>query len=488
VSPGTVDDVSEAPVVRFAPSPTGFLHVGSAHSALANWLVARQAGGRFLLRIEDTDAERNRPELIENVLEMLRWLGLDWDGEPVHQSDRTDEHRAAAGELDAKGLAYWCDCTPDQVQARAKERGGPPGYDGHCRSRALGPGEGKALRFRVPDGRTGWTDLVRGPVSFDNAALEDFILVRSNGAPMFLLANSVDDADMGITHVIRGEDHVNGTPKYLMILRALARPEPTAFAHMPLLVNEGRKKLSKRRDDVSVADYRAEGILPEAMVNYLSLLGWGPPDGVEVRPVAEIVELYDVATVNPSPAFFDRKKLLHVNGEWIRRLVTDDFVARAAEFLPPGDRPLAALRSLAPLVQERVRTLAEVPAMIDFVWLDEPPIDEAAWDKVLGRGKVAAEVLGAALSELTSLGSTAGSTGEADGEWTADAISAAVERVAIAVGLVNAEGRPQMSKAQAPIRVATTGRAVGPPLWESLAVLGRERTLARLGAARERLG
>ncbi|HYI60529.1 MAG TPA: glutamate--tRNA ligase [Acidimicrobiales bacterium] len=489
-----------APIVRFAPSPTGYLHVGGAHSALANWMVARRSGGTFRLRIEDTDAERNRPELVENVLDMLRWLGLDWDGDPVHQSDRRDEHHRTALEMAERGLAYWCDCTTEQVQARAKERGGPPGYDGHCRDRELEPGEGRALRFRVPEGRTGWTDLVRGEVTFDNTSLEDFVLLRSNGSPVFLLVNALDDAAMGITHVIRGEDHVNGTPKYLMILRALGLPEPEAFAHMPLLVNESRKKLSKRRDDVSVADYRAEGFLPEAMVNYLALLGWGPPDGVEVRPVAEIVPLYDLAEVNPSPAFFDRRKLLHVNGEWIRGLDVDDFVARAAEFLPAGDEPLAALRALAPLVQERVKTLAEVPDLVDFLWLEEPDVDQAAWDKAMVRGRAAGEVLDGALAELRSLAATgdrdegAGATGTGDeaagptGGWTAEALSAAVERVAADVGLVNAEGRPQVGKAQAPIRVAVTGRSVGPPLWESLVVLGAERTLARLAAARERLG
>lgn len=467
-----------APTVRFAPSPTGFLHVGSAHSALANWLVARRHGGTFRLRIEDTDAERNRPELVDNVLEMLRWLGLEWDGEPVHQSDRADEHRRVGLEMAERGLAYWCDCTPEAVQARAKERGGPPGYDGFCRDRGLERGEGRALRFRVPEGRTGWTDLVRGEVSFDNATLEDFVLLRSNGSPVFLLVNALDDADMGITHVIRGEDHVNGTPKYILILRALGLPEPEAFAHMPLLVNESRKKLSKRRDDVSVADYRAEGFLPEAMVNYLALLGWGPPDGVEVRPVSEIVELYDLSQVNPSPAFFDRKKLTHVNGEWIRRLALDDFVARATAFLPPEDGAHAALVALGPLVQERVKTLAEVPDMVDFLWRDDVDLDEAAWTKATkGAG---AEVLPAALDAFAALA-------EGDG-WTAEALSAAVEEVAASVGLVNTEGRPQVGKAQAPIRVAVTGRAVGPPLWESLVALGPERTLARLGAARARLG
>ena len=466
--------MTSPPVVRFAPSPTGYLHVGGAHSALANWMFARRHGGRFLLRIEDTDTERNRPDLLDGVLDMLRWLGLDWDGEPVHQSDRVGDHRAAADALLASGDAYWCDCSPEQVQARAKERGGPPGYDGHCRDRGLAEGAGP-LRFRVPPGTTAWTDLVRGEVSFDNATIEDFVLLRSNGTPMFLLANAVDDAAMGVTHVIRGEDHVNGTPKYLLILRALGRTEPTAFAHMPLLVNESRKKLSKRRDDVSVASYRDEGFLPEAMVNYLSLLGWGPPDGVEVRPIAEIVDLYDLADVNPSPAFFDRKKLLHVNGEWIRGLALDDFLARARPFLP-GDDAAAALAALGPLVQERVRVLSEVADMVDFLWMDEPPVDDAAWDKVMVRGKAAPEMLDASTAELTAL----------EG-WTADGISAAVERAAITAGFTKPDGSPQMAKAPAPVRVATTGRSVGPPLWESLAALGRDRTLARLAAARVRL-
>ncbi|HEY4378191.1 MAG TPA: glutamate--tRNA ligase, partial [Acidimicrobiales bacterium] len=303
------------PRVRFAPSPTGYLHVGSGHSALANWLVAQHTGGEFLLRIEDTDVERNRPELIDNVLEMLEWLGLQWDGEPVYQSQRGDLYRDAAEKLVAGGHAYYCDCTSEQIQARAKERGGKPGYDAHCRDRALGPGPGRALRFRVPEGgATGWTDLVRGPVAFEHANLEDFVVLRSNGAPMFLLANAVDDADMGITHVIRGEDHVNNTPKYLLLQHALGLTPPDEFAHLPLLVNEQRKKLSKRRDDVSMADYRDRGYLPQAMVNYLSLLGWGAPDGQEIfESAAEIAALYRLEDVNPSPAFFDLKKLSFVN-------------------------------------------------------------------------------------------------------------------------------------------------------------------------------
>lgn len=466
--------------VRFAPSPTGFLHVGSGHSALANWLVARQSGGEFLLRIEDTDAERNRPELIDNVLEMLEWLGLTWDGTPVKQSDRGARYAEAAAKLVAGGHVYACDCTGEQVQARNKEAGGKPGYDGFCRERGLEPGPGRALRFRTPrEGRTGWTDLVRGEISFANADIEDFVVQRSNGAPMFLLANAFDDADMGITHVIRGEDHVNSTPKYLLLLEALGMAAPEAFAHMPLLVNEGRKKLSKRRDDVSMADYRDRGYLPEAMVNYLALLGWGPADGVEVRPIAEIVEQYRLEDVNASPAFFDQKKLSFVNAEHLRALSTEEFVARSRPFLTRGDAAEAALRSLAVEVQERVRTLAEVEPMIEFLLVDEPEVDEASWTKAITKGRNVAEMLDATIARLDGL---------ADDAWAPEPIEAAVRAAAVDAGIVNAEGEPQLSKAQGPVRVAISGRTVGPPLWESLAVLGRDRTLARLRATRSQVG
>ena len=465
--------------VRFAPSPTGFLHVGSGHSALANWLVARRTGGEFLLRIEDTDAERNRPELIHNVLEMLEWLGLTWDGTPVKQSERGDLYADAAAKLIAGGAVYACDCTGEQVQARNKEAGGKPGYDGHCRDRGLEPVPGRALRFRTPrEGRTGWTDLVRGDVSFANADIEDFVVVRGNGAPMFLLANAFDDADMGITHVIRGEDHVNSTPKYLLLLEALGLPAPEAFAHMPLLVNEGRKKLSKRRDDVSMADYQARGFLPEAMVNYLALLGWGPSDGVEVRPVAEIVEQYRLEDVNAAPAFFDQKKLTFVNAEHIRALPVDEFVARATPFLTRGEAAVEALRSLATEVQERVRTLVEVEPMIEFLVVDEPEVDPASWTKAIDKGRNVAAMLDATIARLEPLADS----------WTPPEIEAAVRSAAIDAEIVNAEGEPQLSKAQGPVRVAISGRTVGPPLWESLAVLGPARTLARLRATRGRVG
>jgi glutamyl-tRNA synthetase len=432
----------------------------------------------MLLRVEDTDRERSRSDLVENILTTLRWLGLDWDGDIVFQADNLEAHSEAALRLLAEGRAYWCDCTADAVQARAKERGGPPGYDGFCRDRGLAQSDATALRFRAPDeGTTSFTDLIRGEVSFENKTIEDFVLLRSSGLPVFLLSNAYDDAQMGITHVVRGEDHVPGTPKYLLLLDALGLARPAVFAHLPLLVNEGRQKLSKRRDSVSVADFQAEGYLPEAMVNYLALLGWGPKDGVEVRPLAEIVDLFRLEDVTSSPAFFDVKKLQAFNADRLRALPTDEFVARARPFLTRGDAAEAALAPLAGLVQERVRLLTEVEPMIAFL-LDEPVvIDDESWDKAVVRGKAAPEMLDAAIAGLGAL----------DG-WAADGIRAAVEQAAVDAGLVNAEGAPQLSKAQAPVRVATTGRSVGPPLFEALEALGRERTLARLTDARARLG
>ncbi|HEY8548058.1 MAG TPA: glutamate--tRNA ligase [Acidimicrobiales bacterium] len=467
----------DVPRLRFAPSPTGYLHVGSARAVLFNWLVARRTGGEMLLRIEDTDAERNRPELTDNILETMEWLGLGWDGEPVHQSRRLDLYRDAAEKLLAAGRAYWCDCTAEQVQARAKERGGPPGYDGFCRERGLERGPNTALRFRTPDeGTTSFDDIVRGHVAFENAVLEDFVLLRSSGMPTFLLPNVVDDADMGITHVVRGEEHVNGTPKYLLLSEALGLGYRPVFAHLPVLVNAQRKKLSKRRDSVSVADFRAEGYLPEAMVNYLALLGWGPPDGVEIRPLSEIVELFRLEDVNSSPAFFDVKKLQAFNAEYIRALDADTFVERARPHFTHGDATTEVLRPMAELVRDRVRLLSEVEPMVAFLRDDEVQVDDDSWQKgVVKLGDRGVAMLEAAHRRLGSC------------EWDRDAIEAALREAAVEAGFVNPEGHAQMSKAQSPVRVATTGRSVGPPLFESLVVLGRERTLDRLEKARERL-
>lgn len=446
---------------------------------LFNWLWARHTGGEFLLRVEDTDTERNRPELTEAIFDAMDWLGLHWDGDVVHQSNRFEMYRSAAARLFGSGRAYYCDCTADDVATRAAERGGPPGYDGHCRDRGLEPADGRAMRFRSPDeGVTAFDDMIRGHVEVKNSTIEDFVLLRSNGTPTFLLANITDDADMGITHVIRGEEHVNGTPKYLLIADALGLDYAPVFAHLPLLVDDQRRKLSKRRGDVAVGDYRGKGFLPEAMVNYLALLGWGPRDGVEVRPIDEIVELFDLADVNSSPAFFDVVKLTHINGEYLRALDTDEFCRRAEPFLTGGAPEQAALASIAPLVQERVKTFAEIPPMIDFLWR-EPEIVAKDWDKHVVRGAAGTAMITEARGRLAAI---------TEADWQPEAIQDAVVAATVALGFVNDEGRPRLAKTQGPVRVAITGRAVGPPLWEAVAQLGRERTLARLDAALDRAG
>jgi glutamyl-tRNA synthetase len=326
------------------------------------------------------------------------------------------------------------------------------------------------VRFRVPEeGATTFTDVIRGELSFANADLEDFVVWRSAGGPTFYLANAVDDVDMDITHVIRGEDLLSSTPRVLLCRQALGTPDPPVYAHLPVLVDEQRKKLSKRKGDVAVADYREKGYLPDAMVNYLATLGWGPPDGVEIRPMDEILDLFRLEDVNPSPAFFDVKKLTHFNGEWIRRLTVDEFIGAAGRFLEagpwaPGDFDFGAFETMAPLVQERVTTLAEVPAMVDFLFLPDAPVEQASWDKAIGRNELARPVLEGVLA------SYAGSA------WDAASLKAALEKV-------GAEHDLKLGKAQAPVRVAVTGRTVGPPLFESLEVLGRDETLRRLREA-----
>ncbi len=459
---------------RFAPSPTGFFHVGGARTALFNWLVCRQHGGTFVLRIEDTDAERNREEWVQGILEALRWLGLDWDEGPYRQSERMALYTEAALRLHHEGRAYYCDCTREMVEERTRSNP-TPGYDGYCRDRGLEPGPGRALRYRTPDeGATTVTDVVRGSPVFEHATIEDFVIVRSNGVPIFLLANVIDDIDMGITHVIRGEEHLPNTPKALLLWEALGGGPPPVFAHLPVLVNERRQKLSKRRDKVALETYRDQGILAEAMRNYLALLGWGPGEDREILTVEEMVQRFRLEDVNSSPAFFDERKLLHFNAEYIRALPSDQFIGAAGRFLErgpwePGDFDFAAFETLAPLVQERVRTLAEVPDMVAFLFLPEPKLDEAAWEKRVVRSAPAAAVLADAVDAYAAC------------EWTARKL----DDVTASVGRGHDLG---LAKAQFPIRVAVTGRDVGPPLFESLEVLGRERTLERLRTALARLG
>jgi len=449
--------------VRMAPSPTGFFHVGSARTALFNWLYARKTGGTFILRIEDTDALRNRPEHTEGIKRALMWLGLDWDEGPYFQSERSSLYAAALAALWARELVYACDCTSEQVAERNRSSGRPPGYDGHCRDRGLGPEIGRLLRFRTPrTGTTAWHDVVRGDVSYENASVEDFSVRKSSGQPLFILANVVDDGDMAVTHVIRGEDHVPNTPKYMLLWDALELGPVPAFAHLPLLVNQSRQKLSKRRDRVALEDFRDEGYLPEAMLNYLALLGWSPGGDREVLTLDELVEEFRLEDVKPSPAFFDLKKLADVNATYLRALPPRELVERSQEWLE------GRWAAIAPLVQERARTFADIYGMVDFLYLGEVRVDEAAWRNARRQQPAFAAVLAQA------------ETAYATCDWDADSLRAATLAAGAAAGVET------LGKAQAPVRLAVTGRSVGPPLFESIVELGRQRTLSRLGAARQR--
>ena len=468
--------MTNVPRYRFAPSPTGFFHVGGARTALYNWALALRTGGTFVLRIEDTDESRNSPEWTQGIIDALSWLGIDsshpqFEG-PYFQSQNAELHVAAAHKLFEQGNAYWCDLSAEQIQARAKETG-KQGYDGYSRDRGLTGGPGQVLRFRVPAGSTVVHDLVRGEVEFANETIEDFVLLRSNGSPMFLLANVVDDIEMKVSNVVRAEEHLPNTPKQQMLWDALGHTPPQ-WAHVPVLVNEQRKKLSKRRDKVALEQYREEGILPDAMVNYLMTLGWAPAGDTEIVPWSSMVEEFRLEDVNHSPAFFDIKKLASFNGDYIRALSLQDFVSASLPVLAATDAWPASRFStevyekIAPLVQTRVVTMSEVPAMVDFLFLEDPAIDQAAWDKTMA-AEFAADVLKHCMSEFASC------------EWNHDALKTILESWTEAKEL-------KLGKTQAPIRVAMTGRTVGPPLFESIEILGRDETIRRLQKSLSRLG
>jgi glutamyl-tRNA synthetase len=466
-----------------APSPTGFFHVGSARTALFNWLFARQTGGFFILRIEDTDAARNLDDASEGIVRAMTWLGLDFDAGPFFQSELHADHVASAEALYANGYLYACDCTREQIDERIKGNA-KPGYDGYCRDRGVALSDTTVLRFRVPDeGATVVHDVVRGDVSFPHDSYEDFIVVRSNGGVLYPLANMVDDRSDEITHIIRGEDLLPTTPKQVMMWEALnhCREMPFVahplYAHLPMLVNEQRKKLSKRKDPVAVESYRDQGYLPSAFVNYLALLGWSPRGDEEIVPRATLVEQFRLEDVSHSPAFFDVKKLTHMNGEYIRALSPDEFIVAATPWVAPwssawrpSDREVpwsreqfdeALFAKVAHLVQERVATLGEIPAMVGFFFVEHVVYDDTAFDKAIRNDPSAHALLDAAIERFT------------DVEWTADALHAATMELGESLGMV-------LRKSQAPIRCAVTGTSVGPPLFESMELLGREKVLQRL--------
>ena len=463
--------MSSGPRFRFAPSPTGSFHVGGARTALQNWALARRLGGTFVLRIEDTDEARNRPEWTQGIIDALAWIGISSDDPhfegPHFQSDFAEAHIAAARKLYDDGHAYYCDLTGEQIQQRNEELG-LSGYDGHSRDRGLEPGPGRVLRFRVPEGTTVVHDLVRGDVTFDNDTIEDFVLLRGNGTPVFLLANVVDDIEMAITDVVRAEEHLPNTPKQQMLWEALGR-QPPRWGHVPVLVNEQRKKLSKRRDKVALEQYRDDGYLADAMVNYLMTLGWTPPGaeaaGSEIVSWDDIEAAFRLEDVTHSPAFFDVKKLAAFNGDYIRRMPLAEFIERADAELP-ADWDRDRFAAIAPHIQERLTTLNEVPAKVDFLfWPDGRSVDyeTASWDKAFKP-----EWSVPLLADVIEVYRTT--------PWSADDLKAALESAMESYSI-------KLGKAQAPVRVAVTGRTVGPPLFESLEVLGRDETLRRLSAA-----
>ncbi|MFG3351487.1 glutamate--tRNA ligase [Streptomyces sp. NPDC048001] len=482
--------------VRFCPSPTGNPHVGLVRTALFNWAYARHTGGTMVFRIEDTDAARDSEESYRQLLDSLRWLGLDWDEgpevggphAPYRQSERMDLYRDVAGKLLAAGHAYRCYCTALELEARrdaARAAGRPSGYDGTCRDlteeqRAAFEADGREsiVRFRMPDEPITFTDLVRGELTFTPDNVPDFGIVRANGAPLYTLVNPVDDALMEITHVLRGEDLLSSTPRQIALYRALIElglaKEIPAFGHLPYVMGEGNKKLSKRDPQSSLNLYRERGFLPEGLLNYLSLLGWSFSADQDVFTVPEMIERFDVADVNANPARFDLKKAESINGDHIRMLDVKAFTEACEPWLTaphanwaPEAFDRAKWEAIAPHAQTRLTVLSDITANVDFLFLDAPVEDEASWAKAM-KGDPAA-LLTTAREKLDAA------------DWTsAESLKEAVLAAGEAHGL-------KLGKAQAPVRVAVTGRTVGLPLFESLEILGRERTLARIDAALARL-
>ncbi len=461
--------------MRFAPAPSGYLHVGSARSALFNWLFAKNSGGVFILRIEDTNAELAAPEYYDAITEPLKWLGLEWDEGPYFQSERRDLYLEAIDMLLQSGKAYFCDCSREQIDQRNKETGFQGGYDGYCRDRNLEETPTASVRFRTPDeGLIHVIDLIRGEVTFDNAELEDFVIRRANGTPVFLVANAVDDADMNITHVIRGEDLLNTTPKVLLLWEALDYGTPPVYAHLPLLVGDDRKKLSKRRHSVALGDFKDGGILPEAMVNYLALLGWGPTDEKEIRPIEEIVALFSLESVNKAPAFFDIKKLNHINSHYIAAMSTEVFADEASRYIntigwKPPHFNMSTLEALTPFLQQRATRISDVVPLLDWVFEDDLPqeTDEKEVNKMVKAmgAELVPEILEEAIGRLQ------------DCQWDAETLSKEIREV----------GDELNTKSQIPVRIAVTGRRTGLPLFEPMAYLSRELVLRRLQIARSNL-
>jgi nondiscriminating glutamyl-tRNA synthetase len=484
--------------VRIAPSPTGPLHIGTARTALYNYLHARHVGGTFILRLEDTDQARSTIEFEKDILDGLHWLGLDWDegpevaGEPARgphapyrQMERLPSYAAAAQQLLAEHLAYPCYCTPEELDADRKAQEAarqPPRYVGRCakltveerRSREAAGRRG-ALRFRVGEGVVAFDDIVRGRVEIDVANLGgDFVIVRADGTPLYHFTVVVDDAAMEVTDVIRGEDHLSNTPKHILLFRALGHGVPR-FAHLPLILNADRTKMSKRKSQTAIDDYIAQGFIREALVNYLALLGWSTGTEEEILTLDALVERFDIRNVHKGGAVFDRERLEWLNGQWIRRLEPDDLIDRMRPFVEaelvagriermPSDEEL---RALLPVIQERLPTLGAIGDLVGFLWVTHLDVDPLAlvpkrWDAATTR-----EGLAAARDTIAGVG---------DVSFEADELEPPLRALAEERGWK--AGDLFMS-----IRVAVTGRTATPPLFDTLVALGRERVLGRMDRA-----
>jgi glutamyl-tRNA synthetase len=480
--------------VRFAPSPTGFPHVGGMRTALFNWLLARHTGGRFILRIEDTDVTRRVEGAVEYIMEGLRWLGLEWDegpdvgGDygPYFQSQRLPLYQEAAARMVAQGDAYYCYCPPDRLEAMRKEqtaRKQPPGYDRCCRdlppeerARQEAGSAARVVRFRVPfEGQTRFTDIVYGDVAFENSTIDDFVMLKSDGYPTYHLANVVDDHAMKISHVIRGEEWISSTPRHLLMYQALGY-EPPQYAHCPLIFGPDRAKLSKRHGDVSILEFRGNGYLPEAMLNFIALIGWSLDDRTEIMTCRQIIESFALERISKTGAVFNREKLEWMNGVYIRGLDIDDLARRARPFLEKGlpavvRRPLDAdyVRRIMPLVQERTKRLTELPALTRFFFIEELEYDAAL---LVGKGMTRESALRALAESLPRL--------EARPAFDEAALEGLLRPLAEELGL-------KAGQLFSALRTAVTGETATPPLFQTMVVLGKERCVKRIGQAIEKL-
>ncbi|WP_027180344.1 glutamate--tRNA ligase [Maridesulfovibrio bastinii] len=456
-------------ITRFAPSPTGHLHIGGARTALFSWLMARHDNGKFVLRIEDTDRKRSTQEFTDAILASMKWLGMDWDGDPIYQSDRFDLYNKEIDRLIEEGKAYWCDCTAEQVDAmreKAMKEKRKPKYDGSCREKNLGPGENRVVRFKAPqDGTTVYHDLIKGTISVHNSEMDDMILRRSDGTPTYNIAVVIDDHTMGVTQVIRGDDHVNNTPRQILLYKALGWDVPK-FGHVPMILGPDKKKLSKRHGALSVMEYEKMGYLPEAVVNYLVRLGWSHGDQ-EIFTIEELIEYFNTDSLGSSPSVFDLKKLDWVNSEYIKNKQPAELIPGMRSFMPEGMNPSdEILEKAIPLLQPRVSNYVEMVEMSRFFFVtsEELEYEQKGVDKFFKAED---------LEKLKDLADRI----KADSEFTHDSLEA------VCTGYLE-EKELKFKAIGQPVRLALCGATKSPGgLYELMLVLGRDETLARLERA-----